>query len=833
MDTAGLRLASGLAAALGWLLGIAWQLQQAEPGWLFGACAAGLGGPLAALAVTRARRLRALGLAVALACLGAAAGHGWAQARALLRLADALPAALEGRDAWVQGVVAELPRQGGQGLQFVFAVEAATPLPMDGGAALPLQLPPRLWVAWWHARDDGGLPALPPPVLRPGQRWLLPLRLRAPHGAMNPGGFDLELWAFERRLQGFASVRQAADAPPPRLLGQTAAHPVERARQAVRDAIERQVPEPRAAGVLAALAVGDQAAIDRADWALFRDTGVAHLMSISGLHVTMFAWLAAALVAALWRRWPGAPRRLPAVTAARWGGLALAAAYALLAGWGVPAQRTVWTLAAVALLRAGGLHWPMPMLLLAAAVVVTVADPWALLQPGFWLSFAAVALLVASEPLQGPPALRPAAAPRGWRLAAALGRPAAQALRTQAVATLGLAPLTLLCFGQLSLVGFAANLLAIPAVTLLITPLALLGLLLPSLWSLGAAALLGLTQALQAMAALPFATWTAAAAPPWAAAAALLGGLVAVAPLPWRLRLCALPLLLPLLAPPPPPPPREGLYELLVADVGQGSAVLLRTRRHLLLYDTGPAWASGSDAGERVLLPLLRARGERRIDALVLSHRDGDHVGGAAALRAALPVAQTFSSLAPGHPLRGPEPAHVRCDAGMGWAWDGVRFEFLHPTPDEHERGGRPNALSCVLRVQDAAGRRLLLAGDIEAAQEAALLRRDPAALRAELLLVPHHGSKSSSTPAFVAAVAPRVALVQAGYLSRYGHPAPEVAARWEAAGAALVRSDRCGAWLLPPGAAPDAGICQRRVAQRYWHHRAGDEAKGVARKGR
>jgi competence protein ComEC len=303
-------------------------------------------------------------------------------------------------------------------------------------------------------------------------------------------------------------------------------------------------------------------------------------------------------------------------------------------------------------------------------------------------------------------------------------------------------------------------------------------------------------------------------------AAGLLGGALLVIPLPWRLRLLGLPLMLPLLAPYVDRPP-PGRFETVVVDVGQGTAVLVGTAGHLLLYDAGPQYTPEADAGQRVLLPLLRARGERAVDLLVLSHRDLDHVGGAASLMKALPVRQLSSSLEAFHPLRALLPAHQRCDAGQRWEWDGVRFEMLHPSADEHPPPGllpaRPNALSCVLRVSDAAGRSLLLTGDIEAAQEAALVARAGAGspVASEVLLVPHHGSRTSSSPDFLEAVAPRVALVQAAYRSRYGHPAPDVVARYEERGIEVLRTDRCGAWSWRSD--QDQGRCERQTRPRYW----------------
>lgn len=792
--------ARGALLVLAWLLGVALQLQMPALWPAQAVAAAGLGALLvAALAWPWRRRSALLGvLIVALAGAGFALTH----SRAAARLADALPPALEGQDLVVTGVIAQLPQSSLNGTRFVFDVEQA----LHQGA--PVVLPERLSLGWYRGAEVDALIAAPPVELRAGQRWQLTLRLRQPHGSLNPHGFDRELWLFEQGIRAAGSVRATAGAVN-RLLADAVGHPVERARQRLRDAIDLHVADPRAAGVLAALAIGDQAAIERADWDLFRTTGVAHLMSISGLHITMFAWLAGGLAGVLWRLSPRLLRACPAPRAAAWAGLALAAGYALLAGWGVPAQRTVWMIGVVVVLRSLGLRWPVPTVLLAAAWVVTAWDPWALLQPGFWLSFVAVGLLVASEPaasVRVPPPVGPAAR---WQAHLRGG------LRTQLVASVGLAPLSMVFFQQVSLVGFVANLVAIPVVTLLITPLALLGALLVPLWTLAAAGVQGLSALLQWLAGWPGAVWTAAAAPPWAVACGLLAGLLAVLPLPRRLRALCLPLMLPLLWP-PVPRPAVGQFELVAADVGQGTAVLVRTRGHLLVYDTGPQYSPEADAGGRVLLPLLRARGEKAVELLMISHRDSDHVGGAASLVAGMPVRSLSSSLSNDHPLRARGLPHTRCEAGQAWEWDGVRFEVLHPLADDYGRTQPPNAMSCVLRVQGQSTS-VLLTGDIEAPQEAALLQRaGAAALASTVLLVPHHGSRTSSTAAFVAAVSPTTAVVQAAYRSRYGHPAPDVVQRYSDRGIDIVRSDRCGAWTLSPAG---AGVCERQVSRRYWHH--------------
>ncbi len=793
------------ALALAWIAGVAAHLQLRSLGTT---------GLMAGLAV-----LGAVGLALAwrwprafvTGLVGAGLlGFGASGWRANLRLADALPEALEGRDLIVIGVVASLPQRGASGLRFRFEVDAAT---LDGQA---VRVPELIVVGWYKGQHEDAALTQPQSELRAGQRWRFAMRLRQPHGNLNPNGYDYELQLFEQGVRATGSVR---DAPGPELLHPAAGYPVERLRQRVRDAIEASVPDHRAAGVLAALSVGDQGAIDREDWDLYRNTGIAHLVSISGLHITMFAWLAGGLIARLWRRSSHAMRWLATPLAARWGGLACATAYAVFSGWGVPSQRTIWMLAVVTFLQTLGVRWPWLLVLLTAGVVVTALDPWALLQAGFWLSFVAVGLLMASSSGEAPSDA--SVVPAGWRHWPRRAANAVRAdLRTQLIATIGLTPLTLVFFQQVSVVGFAANLIAIPLVTLVITPLALLGVALVPLWAAGAWVVQLLNLALAWLAAVPGAVWMVPVAPAWAQCFGLVGAVLLVLPLPWRARALALPLLVPLLWP-PRALPAEGGFDLIALDVGQGTSVLVRTRSHLLVYDAGPQYSRDSDAGQRVLLPLLRARGEPRIDRLVLSHRDLDHVGGAAALLKAMPVDDLLSSLEDGHPLHRLAARSTRCRGGQAWDWEGVHFELLRPRADDYALALKSNAMSCVLRVSGA-GRSVLLTGDIEREQEAALLVDARNAMRSDVLVVPHHGSKTSSTGAFLDAVAPRVAVFQAGYRNRFGHPAEDVLDRYRQRGIATQISPACGAWLWPADAADDvpaAGQCYREQARRYWHH--------------
>ncbi|MFM9924615.1 DNA internalization-related competence protein ComEC/Rec2 [Variovorax sp. H27-G14] len=708
--------AVGAFAALGGsVLGAALQLQQPAlwPGWYYGALL------FSAMAGVLARRLPArVFVAVAFVC-GAMAGAGNAGWRAAAYAQGALNPALEGRDLQVTGVVAEMPQRNEAGTRFRLNVESARWAGAADNAVERAPVVPEQIALGWYAEDLAQAP-------HAGERWRFTTRLRAPHGQLNPHGFDSELWMWAQGLHASGSVGTGARDSPPTLLATTWHHPVERAREAVRDAVFERVPDRAQAGVMAALITGDQGAIDRAGWDVFRATGVAHLMSISGLHVTMFAWLAAHLVGLLWRRSTRLMLRVPAQRAALVGGVGLAALYALFSGWGVPSQRTVWMLATVALLRLSGRRWPWPHVWLLTAAVVVAADPWALMQAGFWLSFVAVGVLFATD-AAAPGDTRPGAARRLW-----------QFFREQWVITLAITPLGLLLFQQVSLVGLVANAVAIPWVTLVITPLAMLGVAVAPLWDLGAHAVRLLALLLQWLAGLPYATVSMAAPPVWMAAAGVAGGALLVMRLPWTLRALGLPLLLPVLLW-QAPRPAAGEFELLAADIGQGNAVLVRTATHSLLYDAGPRYSLESDAGHRVLVPLLRAQGER-LDMLVLSHRDTDHTGGAAAVLAMQPQAALLSSIEATHPLQALRAAR-RCEAGQRWTWDGVVFEVLHPFESDYRSFTKPNAVSCVLRIGNGRAT-ALLAGDIERLQEAALVARTPELLRADVLLAPHHGSK-------------------------------------------------------------------------------------------
>jgi competence protein ComEC len=728
-----------------------------------------------------------------ISCLPAAfvVGFCWALAMAQVKLADRLAPELEGRDIEVVGIVASLPAIGERSLRFEFEPESVLE-PADA------RLPEKILLSWYRSPNYEDQPAVAPEPVHPGERWRFTVRLRRPHGNLNPHGFDYEAWLLERGVGATGYVRSSRKAFPEKLGERNSfSDRIEQIRESVRDRFKRVLGETPASGILAALAVGDQRSITAEEWRLFNRTGVTHLMSISGLHVTMISGLFAWLAGWLWRRSPFLVLRLPARKAAAVAAIAGALGYALIAGFAVPAQRTFWMVSVVAFaLWSGRIASPARTLALALAVVLGF-DPWAVLAAGFWLSFGAVALIffVSNEK---------DSLEKQW-------------LRVQWAITIGLAPAALFLFAQVSIVGPLANAVAIPAVSAVVTPLALAAAVLPWDGPLELAAWLmqWLLQFLEWCASLPAAIWQQHAPPLWSVLLALAGVLWLLAPrgAPWRAT--GLALMLPAVAlPPPAPAPGEAWITTL--DVGQGLAVLVRTANRALLYDAGPAFGTEADSGERIIAPYLRAEGIERLDAMIITHNDTDHSGGAASVVDNFEVDAVLSSLPAGHPLLGSVPGARRCAAGQGWNWDGVRFELLHPASAE-ARAKKSNDLSCVLKVS-AGGRSMLLTGDIELPAEADLLERVPGSLPSDVLLVPHHGSRTSSSAAFLAAVSPSVAVVPVGYRNRFGHPKAEVLGRYSDMNIRIFRTDRDGAVTVSLSKEGFGIKGERRQRRRYWH---------------
>jgi len=707
-----------------------------------------------------------------------------------------LPAELEGIELPVEGWIATIPEHSGHSIRFVFEV-AQVAGDREQSASLAGH---RLRLSWGSDRraanseaDTGATAGL---ALRAGDRWQFTVRLKKPWGLRNPGSFDYERWLYAQGIIATGSIRSH---PPPRRLAEAERYPLNRHRQYIADRFNQALPGNPSAGILAALAVGERGGISPWQWETFRRTGTSHLMAISGTHIGLIASLVFALVWSLWSRIPAWTLRWPATRVAALAALCGAGGYTLLSGLAVPAQRS-FLMVAVAMLALIALRPAASGRILALALlVVLLADPGAPRGAGFWLSFGAVAIILYSVTGRWQPR-----------------HPLGQTIRLQLHITLGLLPLTLLFFQQLPLLSPVANLIAIPWMGLTVLPLSLLAALLTPVSAtlqtfvleLAAVTMEGLWQILRWLDQWPGLVLHRPIPPLWTLALALPGIVLLLAPRGLPGRWLGIPLCLPLLWPPVFAPVTGGFWFTLL-DTGEGLSAVVRTRRHVLVYDTGRRLGTTLDTGRAVLAPFLRWQGAEHVDMLIISHADTQHTGGVRSLRELLPVERILTS-APGQtPIGGVEP----CRAGQAWEWDGVRFQMLHPPP----HGFRDDNASCVLKVEGIAGR-VLLPGDIETRAEVTLAKAYGNRLAAEVLVAPHQGRRNLSTPAFLNAVDPRYILFATGYHNRYGYPRADTVARYQATGATLLDSSYEGAltFRLEPGQ-PLEPVRERHDNRHYW----------------
>ncbi|PXW85456.1 competence protein ComEC [Nitrosomonas sp. Nm84] len=728
-------------------------------------------------------------------------GFLWAAAFAHWRLADSLPSQWERQDIQIIGVIASLPQKNDRSARFQFDVEQVA----TEGAIVPQ----RIALSWYKNRQfELDSDEMSQPVMKVGQRWQLMVRLKQPHGNANPHGFDYEVWALERNIRATGYIRNSVDN---HLLDHMVDHPsywIEHVREEIQQRFTDVLMDHTYAGVLKTLATGDQYVIPRDQWQVFIRTGTIHLMAISGLHITLVSSLVFALVFRLWRCNSYLVLRLPARRAAVIAGLIVAFGYAMLSGFAIPAQRSLYMLAVVAIaLWRGQFTSPMTVLMWALLWVVLL-DPWATIAPGFWLSFGAIAIIM----LVTVGRIGKIHWFRGW-------------LRIQWAITLGLIPLLLGLFQQVSLVSPVANAIAIPLVSFVVVPLVLLATIpwFDFLLPLAHEALsVGMTL-LQWLSHLSDAVWEQHVPPMWTILVAILGmvwmllpgslglGFFAGFPARWLGVLALLPMFLL-----QPLKPEAGELWLTVLDVGQGLAVVARTEHHTLLFDTGPSFGE-SDSGARIIVPFLRGEGVRQLDALIVSHADMDHSGGALSILTAMPVGTLSSSLDHQHPIQQAAMHKVQCRAGQSWQWDDVDFELLHPVAyGDKNSQNKTNANSCVLKITSIYGS-VLLPSDIGNKDESALLARAGDKLSATVLIAPHHGSNTSSTHAFIQQVNPALTIFTVGYHNRYDHPREAVVARYRKLGSQLLRSDADGAILLRFTKNGWFADSWRELRRRYW----------------
>ncbi len=686
-------------------------------------------------------------------------------------LADRLPSANTGTDLTVRGSICEFPRRDDGSLRFVLETHAGVN---------STGVPQRILVTWYDTAPD----------IWPGEVWQLQIRVRPPRGSANPGTFDFERWLFSERIGATGWVRKSGENR--RLPDAQPACPASGTRAALARRMAAALADRESAPYVLGLSVGAYQALAETEWEMLRRTGTIHLISISGFHIALVAGPFALLGLLLGRGLLALGFSCRPKLWAGWTAVCAAAIYGVLAGYSVPLLRSVVMLLTAALLLSLRRAVSGPTVLAAVVLAVLLVDPFAVLVPGFWLSFAGVAILalVATTTVPVRPAVRLQVAGSLYRRTITRAADACRLLvLTQLAMTIGLAPLMLLFFGQLPLAGAIANLAAVPAFSLVLVPLTLLSAAVAAFSPEASVPLLLLAADcfdiwrafLGWCAGLPYAVWYL----PMPGSAALLLAVPGVCwvlwPRPWPARGLGPLLLLGLLGGATPPVNAGGL-RVVVLDVGQGLAVLVQTAGHALLYDAGPLFRNG-DAGERIVVPVLQAMGIRQLDRLLISHADADHRGGAWSVIERYPQVHVSGSAPKGGSS---EP----CVAGQNWNWDGAHFEILHPAAGSH--GKTDNNGSCVLLIR-AAGVRILLPGDIEAEAEREVVARGVKG-PVDLLLAPHHGSRSSSSPDFVAAILPRQVVFATGFANRWHFPVPEVVSRWRAAGACLLNTAEEGA---------------------------------------
>lgn len=732
-------------------------------------------------------------------------GFFWAAAFAAIRLSDELPAAWENKPIQIVGVVAGVSELTERGERFRFDVETV----LTEAAVTPRHIS-----LSYYSPQAWGEPQMPSAQrlvqFKAGERWQFTVRLKRPHGTQNPYGFDFEAWALAENIRATGSIKAKADNKKLQHFVWRPAYMVEHVREIIQQRISFALAGKPYSGIIQALVMGDDSQIAVNDWQLFLRTGTSHLMSISGLHITMLSGLVFALVGYLWRCIPALVTRLPARKAATLAGMLAALIYALIAGFAVPTQRTLYMLMVFALALWSGRQLVISQVLALALFVVVLFDPWAVISAGFWLSFGAVAML-------------------SFALGARIGHThwLKAALQTQWAVTIGMVPLLLIMFNQISIVSPFANAIAIPLISFIVTPLALLGSFLSIDFALKLShhALDVCMMLLNWLNQLPDIVWQQHAPPLWTLLPATIGVfwllLPRGVPMRWLGYLGLLPMLLIV-----PQRPNAGDMKVTVLDVGQGLSVVVQTARHNLLYDAGGKYSEQSDAGARIVLPFLRGEGISKLNGFIVSHNDTDHSGGMRTVLTQMPVSWLASSL-PASAEQGDNIKHVKCFSGQHWVWDSVDFQMIHPQPASYNDAVlTDNNRSCVLKITSASGS-LLLTGDIERPVEMALVEQQQSnqaviSLKSDVMVAPHHGSKTSSSVQFISEIQPNLTIFTAGYLNRFRHPRPEIVKRYEDAQSKILRSDYHGAITLNfvAGNSKDAFSTNswRQQDKLYWH---------------
>ncbi len=706
----------------------------------------------------------------------------WALLRADIILQNNLSPVLEGRHLTIEGRIASLPTDLQDGRRFVFKVDKLVDEQGQEHAH-----PGTVRLSWYAADVP----------LIPGEYWRLRVKLKQPHGFMNPGGFDYEAWLFQQGIRATGYVNNKTGNV---RLQRGDAYNLNRIRYIMREKLGRVLNFHSSASLIPALVLGERSTIRSEQWQILTATGTNHLLAISGLHIGLVAGFIYFLTRWLWPLAGVTALLIPSPKVAALAAMFAALCYAAMAGFSVPTQRALIMLTVLLATTLMSRKVAASSIISLALLLVLIIDPFAPLSAGFWLSFSAVIVITFGM------SARIDTGGFWWRWG-----------RVQYLVALGLLPLLVLWFQKIPLLSIAANLLVVPWVSFITVPLVLLGS--TALWINNDIAVYLLQMAtksidlfwplLEWLADLDFSVLVLGRPSLLALIAAIIGVTLLLMPrgIPgrWLGLIWLLPLFFPLQDRVEP-----GEARLTLLDVGQGLAAVLETRHHVLLYDTGPRYSRRFDAGSAVIIPFLRHRNINHIDLLVQSHGDNDHIGGLPAILKALPVARILSSVSDQI-----EHDRVRdCRRGQAWSWDGLRFEVLYPDSNSQLSG---NDRSCILKVSNG-DRAVLFTGDIEARAEQLILQRDEDKLASTILLAPHHGSLSSSTPEFISAVNPEYVLFPVGYRNRFGFPKKDIIRRYQERDISRLDTARHGAIEIRIG--PDSLIIRRhrQYAQRFWH---------------
>ncbi len=676
----------------------------------------------------------------------------WAIIFASIRLADSLPEHLEGQHLQIKGQVIGLPQYDDRRVRFDFAVSQES--------KSNYHMPNKIRLSWFSPKQQ----------ISPGQYWQMTVKLKRPHGLLNPGGFDYERWLFMQNIGATGYVRNS---PEPLLV---LTIPVWQSFSAIRQSIANQLTvfldRSDNIGLIKALTIGERQGISQKQWDVFRKTGTVHLLAISGLHIGLISGLMYFMAFKIAIKFSVAsPQKIAAISA-----MTMGVFYSALAGFSVPTQRSLIMLTIVMSAITLQRNTSVKNILILAMLAVLMIDPLAVLSAGFWLSFLAVAIIV-------------------YSLAGRLGKVGywSGAFKIHWVTAFGLSPILLFYFQQVSIIAPLANFIAVPIVSLLIVPLCFAGVL-SMLVSVDLAAVIfqlidkilqGLWLTLSAMAELPFASVAAVPPPFYAMPFALLGVFVLLSPrgIPARWLGCVL--LLPLLVV-KQDKPQIGEAKMTLLDVGQGLSAVIQTAKHTLVFDTGAKYSEQFDMGSSVVMPFLQHEGIEQVDVLVISHADNDHIGGAKSVIDQTEVQKILTSV----PELLDQYQPIQCKAGQSWVWGQVVFEIISPVLDTFNS---ENNNSCVLKVSSKKSS-VLLTGDIEQEAETWLVEQEGIWLKADILIAPHHGSKTSSSMPFLKRVKPSVVLIPAGYKNRFSFPHDEVVKRYEAIDASWMSTSEEGA---------------------------------------